>query len=66
MSQTIKIEMETHGLGRVFVDDTELKGVVAARVRVGVGQTNQILLALRPESMEITGPFDVVTAQEKN
>lgn len=63
MSQTIKIEMTGHGHGKVFVDGVQLTHAVAARVRIGVGESNRVLLMLAPEQVEITGPFDVATAQ---
>lgn len=58
-SADVRIEMSAHGVGRVFVNDRELKGVVRVEFSAAHGQPNTCTLSLIPEKVTIQGPADI-------
>jgi hypothetical protein len=55
----VRIVMQSHGRGQVFVNGVELEDVAAVEFCTGVKGVNRVTVTLIPEEVEITGIADV-------
>jgi len=50
---SVRIELEQHGRGRVFVDDIEISGVCALRFDTRARGLNELTITLTPNKVRI-------------
>lgn len=55
----VKIELEGHGRGQVYIDGEKIDGVRAVKAEACVDEANTVTLELIPTRVEVSGPFDV-------
>lgn len=55
MEGRVRIAMEAHGRGRVFVDDNEIKHITAISFESRAGDLNIVTIELRSSNVEIEG-----------
>jgi hypothetical protein len=61
MLKNVRIVMTGPGFGEFFIDGEQIKGVVAARVELGVNQPNRVALTLLAKTVEFEGLADIST-----
>lgn len=59
-SPKVRIEMSSHGRGKVLIDDVEVKGVRKISFMAGVDETNIVTLELLAADVKIEGEADVI------
>lgn len=59
----VKIVMEGHGRGKVFIDGEPLSGVRSIKLSAEVDTANVVTLELMPKKIEVEGEFDVTTIE---
>ena len=59
MSKQVKIVMEAHGRGKVFVDGQQIKGIKQVSFKGAVDSANEVTLTFNSENVEVDGVVDV-------
>lgn len=59
----VKIVMEGHGRGKVFIDGSPIPHVRGFYFSAAVNEANALTLELLPDKIEVEGEFDVTTIE---
>lgn len=59
----VKIVMEGHGRGKVFIDGEPISRVRSVNLSARVDEANVVTLELLPDKIEVEGEFDVTTIE---
>lgn len=55
----VRLVMENHGLGQLFIDGARVDGVTAVTIGVRAGETNSIMVEIVQPTIEVIGDFEI-------
>lgn len=55
----VRLVMEDHGLGALFIDGARVDGVTAVTIGVRAGETNSIMVEIVQPTIEVIGDFEI-------
>lgn len=55
----VRLVMENHGLGALFIDGARVDGVTAVTIGVRAGETNSIMVEIVQPTIEVIGDFEI-------
>lgn len=57
----VRIQMDGHGSGKVFIDDKELEGCTGLTLKCRAHEANELILSFMPNSVTYEGIADVTS-----
>jgi hypothetical protein len=66
MESSLRLVMDAHGKGKVFLDGKELPRVYSVKVECEVGCLNRVTIETSAELIEVDGLVDVTTMADSS
>lgn len=60
----MRIEMASHGKGRVWLDGVEIEGLTRVECDFACGTTNRVKLWVTPVNVRVAGPVQITCVDE--